>query len=167
MACSYILSILWGIAYLCKWYDVTMVKDHIVNIYIAYHLLVMVCRRSYKQIDVVNICPKQKKEIIMLRNILLSINLGYIPKLLMLLLDISLMVTMYGEKVLKVIGAVYKLSYNRGGGASDFMLSKDRFVQSRLLSKFAANGPDIENVMILLFSATSSEGAMPVCSDST
>jgi len=103
----------------------------------------------------------------MLRNILLSINLGYIPKLLMLLLDISLMVTMYGEKVLKVIGAVYKLSYNRGGGASDFMLSKDRFVQSRLLSKFAANGPDIENVMILLFSATSSEGAMPVCSDST
>lgn len=130
MACSYILSILWGIAYLCKRYDVTMVKDHIVNIYIAYHLLVMVCRRSYKQIDVVNICPKQKKEIIMLRNILLSINLGYIPKLLMLLLDISLMVTMYGEKVLKVIGAVNQLSYKRGGGASGFMLSKDRLFVS-------------------------------------
>lgn len=104
----------------------------------------------------------------MLRNILLSINLGYIPKLLMLLLDISLMVTMYGEKVLKVIGAVNQLSYKRGGAACGFMLSKDRlFVQSLLLSKFAANGPDIENVMILLFSATSSEGAMPVCSDST
>jgi len=64
----------------------------------------------------------------MLRNILLSINLGYIPKLLMLLLDISLMVTMYGEKVLKVIGAVYQLSYKRGGAACGFMLSKDRFV---------------------------------------
>lgn len=44
---------------------------------------------------------------------------------------------------------------------------KTDLFQSLLLSKFAANGPDIENVMILLFCATSSEGAMPVCSDST
>ena len=48
----------------------------------------------------------------------------------------------------------------------DFMLSKDRSLQSHLRSKFASNGPDIVHVMIVLC-ATSSKGAVLVCSDST
>ena len=48
----------------------------------------------------------------------------------------------------------------------DFMLSKDRSLQSYLRSKFATNGPVIMHVMTLLC-ATSSKGAVLVCSDGT
>lgn len=46
----------------------------------------------------------------MLRNLLLSVNLGHTLKLLMLLLDI-LTVKMYEEKVSKVIGVVNQVQY--------------------------------------------------------
>ena len=46
----------------------------------------------------------------MLKNLLLSVNLGHTLKLLMLLLDI-LTVKMYEEKVSKVIGVVNQVQY--------------------------------------------------------
>ena len=83
------------------------------------------------------------------------------------LLYISLAVKRYEEKVSKVIWVVSHLSYRRRGvRVYDFMLSKDRSLQSHLQSKFATNGPVIMHVMILLC-ATSSKGAVLVCSDST
>ena len=70
------------------------------------------------------------------------------------------------KKFLKLYGLLIIYLIGREGCVCDFMLSKDRSLQSHLQSKFATNGPVIMHVMILLC-ATSSKGAVLVCSDST
>ena len=79
------------------------------------------------------------------------------PQLLILLLDtcIYLALKIYKEKVSKVMGFVNQVSYKMGGCVWDFMLSNYICL---LPFKFAANGRDIEQVMItcILFCAKSS-----------
>lgn len=96
----------------------------------------------------------------MLKNLLLSVNLGHTLKLLMLLLYI-LTVKMYEEKVSKIIGLLINYVIRVEG-----CVWLDRPLQSHLPFIFATNGPNVKHVM-MLFCATSSKGAMLVCSDST
>ena len=84
-------------------------KDLIV--YSNYHLLFIVCHKSYKQIKLALSEVKLSKA----KNLLLSVNLWYTPKLLMPLLDSNLVVKMYEEKGPKVIGVVNQLSYKKTG----------------------------------------------------